>query len=367
VQGEGRPGPITPKADTTQNLNVFLNYRRGDASGYAGRLFDSLSARYGHNVFMDIDSLSPGTDFVDTINETLATCDILLVLVGRDWLTVSDNEGNRRLENPDDFVRLEIETALTRNILVVPVLVEGTPMPRSTELPGELVRLARRQAFELSDRRWNADVGTLITALERVLAAAATKSTQEEHPASTTEPQVVVAEAPAAATDVKDAEPPASEEPRADTPRQPTTAPVSKTFHEDDPANRRFDVGRWSRADRIAGVASIVLCISLFLPWYHLSEYNVTSSGLNHHPYLYIVMSLCILIVLYLAICQLVRTSSRLPVMVVATIVNFVITFLGFIYKYPPTHWYYGGYVALIAAFLAAGPYAIPQLRAHTR
>jgi hypothetical protein len=177
---------VTPEADAPPKLNVFLSYRRDDASAYALLLFHSLSARYGDkNVFMDIDSLVPGTDFVEAINETLERCDVLLALIGHAWLTATDDDGNRRLENPEDFVRLEVETALTRNIPVVPLLVEGTSMPKSNQLPGELLaRLARRHAFELSHTRWDSDVTSLMKQLERAHeappAAADESSTQAD-------------------------------------------------------------------------------------------------------------------------------------------------------------------------------------------
>ena len=138
VKDGGGLDPATPETDTLLTLNIFLSYRRDDASAYALLLFQSLSDRYGHSVFMDIETLAPGLDFVDAINDTLGRCDILLALVGRGWLTASDAEGNARLENPEDFVRLEIEAALARNIRVVPVLVGGALMPRGNQLPGDL-------------------------------------------------------------------------------------------------------------------------------------------------------------------------------------------------------------------------------------
>jgi hypothetical protein len=185
VQDEGGLDPATPEADTPLTLNVFLSYRRDDAAAYALLLFQSLSDRYGHNVFMDIETLAPGMDFVDAINDTLGRCDILLALVGRGWLTASDAEGNPRLENPEDFVRLEIEAALARNIRVVPVLVGGALMPRRNQLPGDLAKLARRHAFELSDTRWRTDVAALIKAIEHVPESAPAKPLEPESPVST--------------------------------------------------------------------------------------------------------------------------------------------------------------------------------------
>jgi non-specific serine/threonine protein kinase len=166
VQDEERLAPHTAEWEGPPSHSIFLSYRRDDASAYAILLYESLSARYGNNVFMDIDSLAPGVDFVDATDQILKHCEVLFALIGRRWLTSLDAEGNPRLENPEDFVRLEIEVALARNIRVVPLLVGGAVMPKSTQLPGELSRLARRHAFELSDTRWHTDVAALIKAIE---------------------------------------------------------------------------------------------------------------------------------------------------------------------------------------------------------
>ena len=148
---------------------IFISYRRDDSSGYAGRLYDRLSVDFGDdNVFMDI-AIEPGEDFVDAIEQAVSACDILLAVIGRQWLTMTDGAGRRRLENPDDFVRLEIGAALKRNIRVIPVLVQGAAMPRGEQLPEPLTRLARRQAQELSDGRWRYDVDRLLTVLRKVL------------------------------------------------------------------------------------------------------------------------------------------------------------------------------------------------------
>jgi hypothetical protein len=105
---------------------IFLCYRRDDSGGYAGRLYDRLGQRFGHdNLFMDIDTIAPGLDFVEAIEKAVGTCDVLLAVIGRQWLTSTDSQGQRRLDNPEDFVRLEIVTALVRQIRVIPVLVGG--------------------------------------------------------------------------------------------------------------------------------------------------------------------------------------------------------------------------------------------------
>ena len=98
-----------------QRLRIFLNYRREETSGHAGRLFDVLAARFGEDhVFMDIDRIEPGLDFADVISEAVASCDVLISLIGSRWLTSADAKGRPRLENPEDFVRLELEAGFRR-------------------------------------------------------------------------------------------------------------------------------------------------------------------------------------------------------------------------------------------------------------
>jgi hypothetical protein len=148
---------------------VFISYRRDDTAGYAGRLFDSLVRRFGGPaVFMDLTDIAPGSDFVETIDRAVGSCDVLLVLIGRNWLTSADGQGRSRLEDPQDFIRREVSTALGRNILVVPVLVQGARMPTAEQLPEDLKKLARREAIELSDSRWDTDVARLEEAISRI-------------------------------------------------------------------------------------------------------------------------------------------------------------------------------------------------------
>jgi TIR domain len=150
-----------------RSARIFLSYRREDSSGYAGRLFDALVSRFGDgDIFMDIDTIAPGQDFVEVIEEALVDCEIVLVLIGPSWLNMRDKRKRRRLDNPDDFVRLEIEGALSHRLLVLPVLVGGAEIPSSRDLPSSLAPLARRNAFDLSDRRWHYDVQTLLNTLQ---------------------------------------------------------------------------------------------------------------------------------------------------------------------------------------------------------
>lgn len=138
---------------------IFISYRREDARGDAGRLTDDLRECFGaEHLFRDIEAIEPGVDFVEALNRAVSLCPVLLAIIGPNWLTVKDAEGRRRLDDPNDFIRLEIGTALARNIRVIPVLVGGATMPKAEDLPSDLQSLSRRQAYELSDRRWEFDV-----------------------------------------------------------------------------------------------------------------------------------------------------------------------------------------------------------------
>ena len=162
--------------------SIFLSYRRSDAPGHAGRLYDRLVDRFGETgVFKDLDSMEPGADFGEVIEETVARCDALIAVIGRDWLA-ADETGVPRLDSPEDWVRLEIGNALKRNVRVIPVLVEGARMPSAVDLPADLQALARRHAVELSESAWNPQVRQLIDALETLLAKAPPPQPMPEAP-----------------------------------------------------------------------------------------------------------------------------------------------------------------------------------------
>lgn len=150
---------------------IFISYRRGDSAGHAGRLFDSLREAFGHEqVFMDVSGdIEPGVDFGTTIETAVGSCEILIVMIGPGWLDATHPDGGRRLEDPEDWVRLEVATALRRDVRVVPVLVNGARVPDADALPADLKALVRRNAIELSETRWNYDVQTLVTTLRKVL------------------------------------------------------------------------------------------------------------------------------------------------------------------------------------------------------
>lgn len=158
VVSAGRPG------------RIFISYRRDDAAYAAGWLYDRLSDRFGGGqVFKDVDSLQPGDDFVEKITLAVSSCDVLLAVIGPSWVAAADEQGKLRLGDPDDFVRVEIEAALTRGIRVIPLLVEGARMPRVTEVPPSLSPLIRRHALELSPSRFNRDAEDLMGVLGKAV------------------------------------------------------------------------------------------------------------------------------------------------------------------------------------------------------
>jgi hypothetical protein len=169
VSSVGRSGQqaYAPEVD----VKVFISYRRDDADGHAGRLRDWLARRLGDDhVFLDVAGIDPGEDFVDKLNRKVGECDVLLAVIGKHWLTVTDSNGRRRLDNAEDWVRLEIQVALERNITVVPVLVSGASMPAAADLPEPIAALARRHAIELGPE-WRSDVERLGDVIERVARA----------------------------------------------------------------------------------------------------------------------------------------------------------------------------------------------------
>lgn len=141
---------------------VFINYRRDDALGVAGRLSDSLSRYFGDGrIFRDVDGIAAGANFEEVLKNTTHDADAMIVLIGRQWATLADAQGQPRLHDPDDWVAREIAAALQKGIPIYPVLVENTQMPRAEELPESLKPLARHNAIAISDHRWQSDVTRL--------------------------------------------------------------------------------------------------------------------------------------------------------------------------------------------------------------
>lgn len=154
--------------------SIFVNYRRNDSEGEAGRLFDELEKHFGEqSVFMDVAGIEPGQDFRKAIDQSVASCSVLLAVIGQQWLNSADGSGSRRLDDPGDFVRIELASALGSNIPIVPVLVRGSRMPRAEELPHDLKDLAYRNAVELTHARWKSDIQLLVRALRPYIGAPA--------------------------------------------------------------------------------------------------------------------------------------------------------------------------------------------------
>jgi hypothetical protein len=157
-------------ADPSVPPMIFLSYRRDDSAGHVGRLYDALTARFGsQRIFVDIDHISPGQDFIQVVDDAVGRCAVLLVVMGKRWAGTG-RVGKRRIDDPGDFVRLEVVGGLRRTGLrMIPVLVGGAKMLGPADLPEDLRELSRRNAFELSDTRWKEDVARLTNELDRVM------------------------------------------------------------------------------------------------------------------------------------------------------------------------------------------------------
>jgi len=146
---------------------AFISYRRQDSAGYSRALYNELAQYFdAEQIFMDVDDIPLGTDFVQILNRNLQDCKVMLVIIGQQWLDIRGHDGKRRLDNPNDFVRLEIARALENNFNVIPVLVNGAPMPAEKDLPDILKPLSRRQALELDNKYYQHGIADLVKALE---------------------------------------------------------------------------------------------------------------------------------------------------------------------------------------------------------
>ena len=152
---------------------IFINYRRDDAIGTAGRLHDRLAQKFGRdNLFMDVDHIPVGADFVEYLHSQVAACDVFLAVIGPNWLNAKDERGRRRFDNPDDFVTIEIAAALARNIRVIPVLVDGARTPKADRLPDPVKPLVRRNAVEVRNTHFGRDAEALANKVREALTVA---------------------------------------------------------------------------------------------------------------------------------------------------------------------------------------------------
>src|SRR6516162_7310172 len=158
---------------------IFINYRRDDSIAVAGRLHDRLAEAFGRdNLFMDVDNIPVGINFEDYLNNQVAQCDAMLSVIGPSWLNAKDETNQRRLDKPDDFVAIELSAALARNILVIPVLVDSTHMPKASELPDSLKPFALRNAIQVRNTNFGSDAEQLITKMRDALALGRPEHTQ---------------------------------------------------------------------------------------------------------------------------------------------------------------------------------------------
>lgn len=146
---------------------IFINYRRQDTEGYVGRLYDHLTQHFiPGDIFMDVDSIPPGADFVQTLEDAVAACEVFIAIIGPQWLTLADEHGERRLDQWNDFVRIEITSALRQGKAIIPVLVGRSKMPNPADLPDNMAAFARRNALELSQQHFAQDVKKLAKAIQ---------------------------------------------------------------------------------------------------------------------------------------------------------------------------------------------------------
>ena len=160
---------LSSREEAAPPTRLFVSYRRDDAAAYAGRLYDALAARFGAgNVFMDVDAIGLGSDYRESIDGALESCDAAIALIGRGWLGAVDEDGRRRLDDPSDVLRLELERALATDLVVIPARVGGAELPDAEELPATVAPLVRRQGIELRDSTWRDDVAGLVRRLEAI-------------------------------------------------------------------------------------------------------------------------------------------------------------------------------------------------------
>ena len=169
-----------------ESSRIFISYRREDSAGFVRALLGPLRQRFGSDrIFKDTDNIPPGEDFVNAIRRELESCKVLLAVIGGEWMTVEDpRTKKRRLDNPNDYLRLEVATALkNEHVVVIPVLVDRAGMPSPEDLPEDLGLLARRNAIELSDSRWDTDIERLVRAIEAICNDPALEEKEQVEPA----------------------------------------------------------------------------------------------------------------------------------------------------------------------------------------
>ncbi len=159
----------TPQPGGSTPIRIVISYRRQDTPGGAGRLRESLAEHFGReNVFLDIDAIPPGVPWRQAIEKTIHECNVLLPVIGVHWLSAADEQGSRRLDDPNDVLRFEIANALRAGVRIIPIQLHGAPMPGRDELPEEIAGLADYQSIRIDDDDWRDDMRKLVRALERI-------------------------------------------------------------------------------------------------------------------------------------------------------------------------------------------------------
>ena len=155
------------KGKSIRSPRIFISYRRADSTDVTGRIYDRLKEHFGKSaIFKDVDSIPPGVDFKEHLEKAVGKCKVFLVVIGDRWLEAKDEKRRNRLQDPDDFVRIEIESALKRNIMIIPLLVRGALMPAEVKLPSSLRKLVYRNAVSIRpDPDFHADIDRLIEAI----------------------------------------------------------------------------------------------------------------------------------------------------------------------------------------------------------
>ena len=175
IYSRAQPGTRHTKPDLPPPRGVFISYRRSDTGPYARLLKEHLSEGFPDTpIFMDLDSIEAGLDFVEVIRDAVNSCVVMVALIGSRWVTAADEEGHRRIEDPSDCVRFEIRSALERGVRVIPVLADGAKPLQHLQLPPDLSKLARLSALELSYDRFEYDETRLTAIIGKVLAAKGT-------------------------------------------------------------------------------------------------------------------------------------------------------------------------------------------------
>lgn len=161
-----------PASSARSSGALFISYRRADSADVTGRIYDRLLPHFGRaSVFKDVDSIPLGVDFREHLSSAVGQCRVLLAIIGRNWLAAEPGATQRRIDDAGDFVRIEIEAALERNIAVIPVLVQGASLPSVAELPASLQALSYRNAIAVRpDPDFHQDVARLIKGIEAHLA-----------------------------------------------------------------------------------------------------------------------------------------------------------------------------------------------------